>query len=157
MWPGFKSRRQRYMWVEFVVGSLPCTERFFSWYSGFPLSSKTNTSKFQFDLERTDTFQRVHKNFMGKQITTYKLQSQLQLSLIFVSGAGWNFWAGREVTSHVIGHVICIHEVEFGSSHPHIISWSWKLAKFQKAKFLMPKGNWDISYLEINFNEVRGF
>ena len=62
MWPGFKSRRRRHMWVEFVVGSLPCSERFFSGYSGFPLSSKTNTSKFQFDLERTDTFKRVQKN-----------------------------------------------------------------------------------------------
>ena len=48
--------------VEFVVGSLPCSERFFSRYSGFPLSLKTNTFKFQFDLERTDTFQRVLMN-----------------------------------------------------------------------------------------------
>ena len=48
--------------VEFVVGSLPCSERFFSGYSGFPLSSKTNTPKFQFDLERTETFKRVHMN-----------------------------------------------------------------------------------------------
>ena len=62
MWPGFNSRRRRHVWVEFVVGSLPCSERFFSGYSGFPLSSKTNTSKFQFDLERTDTFKRVHMN-----------------------------------------------------------------------------------------------
>ena len=23
MWPGFKSRRRRHMWVEFVVGSTP--------------------------------------------------------------------------------------------------------------------------------------
>ena len=38
-------------WVEFVVGSLPCSERFFSVYSSFPLSSKTNISKFQFDLD----------------------------------------------------------------------------------------------------------
>ena len=38
MWPGFKSRRRSHMWVEFVVGSLPCSERFFSGYSGFPLS-----------------------------------------------------------------------------------------------------------------------
>ena len=37
------------MWVEFVVGSLLCSEKFFSGYSGFPLSSKTNISKFQFD------------------------------------------------------------------------------------------------------------
>ena len=59
MWPGFKSRRRCHMWVEFVAGSLPCSERFFSGYAGFPLSSKTNTSKFQFDLECTDTFKRV--------------------------------------------------------------------------------------------------
>ena len=52
----------RRMWVEFVVGSLPYSERFFSGYSGFSLSSKTNTSKFQLDLERTDTFKRVHMN-----------------------------------------------------------------------------------------------
>ena len=37
--------------VEFVVGSLLCSERFFSGYSGFPLSSKINISKFQFDQE----------------------------------------------------------------------------------------------------------
>ena len=51
MWPGFKSRRRRHMWVKFVVGSLLCSERFFSAYSGFPLSSKTSVSKFQFDQE----------------------------------------------------------------------------------------------------------
>ena len=48
-WPGFKTRCRRHMWVELVVGSLLCSERFFSGYSGFPLSSKTNISKFQFD------------------------------------------------------------------------------------------------------------
>ena len=47
MCPGFDPRTRRHMWVEFVVGSLPCSERFFSGYSGFPLSSKTNISKFQ--------------------------------------------------------------------------------------------------------------
>ena len=42
-----------HMCVEFVVGPPLCPERFFSgyMYSGFPHSSKTNTSKFQFDLE----------------------------------------------------------------------------------------------------------
>ena len=39
------------MSVEFVVGSLLCSEKFFSGYSGFPLSSNTNISKFQFDQE----------------------------------------------------------------------------------------------------------
>ena len=50
MWLRFDSRTQYHIWVEFVVGSCPCSERFFSWYSGFPLSLKTNISKFQFNL-----------------------------------------------------------------------------------------------------------
>ena len=37
--------------LSFVVGFLPCSERFFSGYSGFPVSSKPNSSKFQFDQE----------------------------------------------------------------------------------------------------------
>ena len=28
MWPGFNSRSRRHMWVEFVVGSRPCSEDF---------------------------------------------------------------------------------------------------------------------------------
>ena len=51
MWPRFKSRRRHHRWVELVVGSLLCCERFFSGYSGFLLSSKTSISKFQFDQE----------------------------------------------------------------------------------------------------------
>ena len=51
MWPGFDSRTRRHMWVEFVVGSLLCSEKFFSGYSGFPISAKTTISKFQFDPE----------------------------------------------------------------------------------------------------------
>ena len=62
MWPGFDSRTQRHIWIEFVVGSLLCSERFFSGYYGFPLSSKTNISKFQFDLECTDISERVLGN-----------------------------------------------------------------------------------------------
>ena len=42
-------------------------EAFFSGCSGFPLSPKTNLSKFQFDPQRTDTF----KCSVGKQITNY--------------------------------------------------------------------------------------
>ena len=41
MCPGFDSWTQCHTWAEFV-GSLLCSERFFSGYSGFPLSSKTN-------------------------------------------------------------------------------------------------------------------
>ena len=50
----FDSRTRRHVWVECVVGSRPCSERFFSGYSGFPLSSKPNISKFQLDLESWD-------------------------------------------------------------------------------------------------------
>ena len=35
----------------FIAGSRPCSERFLSGYSVFPLSSKTNIFKFQFDLD----------------------------------------------------------------------------------------------------------
>ena len=59
---GFESWHWHYIWIEFVVGSLLYSERFFSRYSSFPLSSKTNISKFQFDLEGTDTFQQVLLN-----------------------------------------------------------------------------------------------
>ena len=34
MWPGFKSRCRRHMWVKFVVGSLLCSERFSSGHYG---------------------------------------------------------------------------------------------------------------------------
>ena len=49
VWPGFNSRTRHHMWVEFVVGSLLCSERFFAPGTVFLLSSKTNISKFQFD------------------------------------------------------------------------------------------------------------
>ena len=42
MWPRFKSWHWCHMWVEFVLGSLLCSERFFSRYSGFS-SPKTPT------------------------------------------------------------------------------------------------------------------
>ena len=38
--PGFKSQCQHHMWVEIVVRSLPCSERFFSGFSGFPCPQK---------------------------------------------------------------------------------------------------------------------
>lgn len=47
--PGFDSLTRRRMWVEFIVGSPLCSERVFSRYSGFSLSSKDNISNFQFD------------------------------------------------------------------------------------------------------------
>ena len=40
------------MWIVFVVGSRPCSERFFFGFSGFAPSTKTNISKFQFSPDR---------------------------------------------------------------------------------------------------------
>ena len=69
MWLGFKSQCWRHTWAEFVVGSFPCSERFLSGFPGFTLSLKTNTSKFQFDLERRDTFkQRTYQSYVVEQI-----------------------------------------------------------------------------------------
>ena len=55
------------MLVEFVVDSLPCCGRegFFSGYSGFVLSSKTYTSKFQLDPERTDILKTSSVEFLS--------------------------------------------------------------------------------------------
>ena len=39
------------MWLEFDVGSLLCLERFYSWYSGFPHSSKNKMTMNQVDEE----------------------------------------------------------------------------------------------------------
>ena len=56
MWPGFKSWHRGHMWVEFVVGSVLCSERFFSGYSGFPSPQKptfpnSNSTRNEVDKE----------------------------------------------------------------------------------------------------------
>ena len=48
--PGSNPGIDGIMSVEFVVGSLPFSDRCFPGYTGFHLSLKTNTSEFQFDL-----------------------------------------------------------------------------------------------------------
>ena len=68
------------MWVEFVVGSCPCSERIFSWYSGSPLSSKTNISKFQFDL---DYCQALYHDPLARE-TAQALPALLKLNLIYL-------------------------------------------------------------------------
>ena len=44
LWPGFDSRTRRHMWVEFVVGSRPCSEGF---SPGSPVSLPPQKSKFK--------------------------------------------------------------------------------------------------------------
>ena len=50
---------------EFVVGSRPCSERFFSGFSRFPPSAKNNISKFKFNLEYTVSFEGVPRELFG--------------------------------------------------------------------------------------------
>ena len=45
MWPGFDSQTCRHMWVEFVVGSRPCSEDF---SPGFPVVLTPPNSLFLF-------------------------------------------------------------------------------------------------------------
>ena len=40
MWPGFDSQTRRHMWVEFAVGSRPCSKKFFSEAPVFPSPQK---------------------------------------------------------------------------------------------------------------------
>ena len=47
-----------------LVSSHPCSERFFSRYSGFPLSSKTNISKFQLTLKSPEIIQPFIKSHL---------------------------------------------------------------------------------------------
>ena len=68
--PRFKSRRRCHMWVEFVVGSLPCSERFFSGYSGFPSPQKPtlpNSNSIWNARTRLNKFIRTLKCFVGKK------------------------------------------------------------------------------------------
>ena len=86
MWPGFESWRRRHMWVEFVVGSLPCSERFFSGYSGFLSAQKPtlpNSNSICNARTGFNEFLRTPKCFVGEQIR--KLQNYL---VVVVVGSG---------------------------------------------------------------------
>ena len=61
----------------FVVGSRPCSERFFSGYSGFPLSSKTNISKFQLTLKSPERDEPI------KYVFIYLWSIAIQFTLLF--------------------------------------------------------------------------
>ena len=68
-----------YMWVEFVVGSLLCFERFFSRCSGFPLSSKPILSKSSSICSapsRLNQFSKTAKCFVGKHLQLQKSVSE---------------------------------------------------------------------------------
>ena len=100
MWPGFNSRRRRHMWVEFVVGSLPCFERFFSRYSGFfktlsigPISwiePTTYRSKVKRSLRDSRGFWTPCNGFqiLGTVLLDFSLCQSLSLDSGFLSFVG---------------------------------------------------------------------
>ena len=53
MQAGFESLTQCHKWVEFVVGTR-LAPKVSPWFSSIPPSTKTNTSKFQFDLKTVE-------------------------------------------------------------------------------------------------------
>ena len=128
MWPGFDSRTRRHMWVEFVVGSRPCSERFFSGYSGFPLSSKTNISKFRFDLESEG-----HKFIsLGLLCATLVKQSYLFIYLfIYLMWPGFDSRTRRQMwVEFVVGSRPCSERFFSGySGFP--LSSKTNISKFQ--------------------------
>ena len=72
MWPLFVSWHRCHMWVECVVGSFPCSERFFSGHSSFPLSLKPilpNSISIWNAQTHFNEFSRTPKRSIGKQIT----------------------------------------------------------------------------------------
>ena len=76
VWSGFESWRWRHtcMWVEFVVGSRPCSERFFSGYFGFPSPQKStlpNSISIWNARTRFDDFLRTPKCSVGKEMSSY--------------------------------------------------------------------------------------
>ena len=54
-------------WVKFFVGSLLCSERFLSAFSGFPLSSNINISKFQMEWDWADAHGGLHVSLSVQQ------------------------------------------------------------------------------------------
>ena len=113
-----------------------CSKRIFSRYSGFPLSSKTNTSKFQFDLERTDTFKQVHEyellcaSWVNKQFTFFFLLYHF-LQLCIAKTAELLCWLWRII----ICTSLCLAPGERGQAYstpgiwPNVFSFGWGIER----------------------------
>ena len=117
-WPRFDSWTRRHICFEFVVGSLLCSERFFSGYSGFPLYSKTNIFIFQFDPGMHGHFKRVLVNSRSPWVNKLHFYIFTVLMDCLIKGVGSNFltcliW----VTSQQIYHNCTSKQLFFGK-HP---------------------------------------
>ena len=107
------------MRVEFVVGSLLCSEKFFSGYYGFPLSSKTNISKFQFDQEsgrrRTTLWMCYLQIIIYLFIYLFKMIGFKRHSVASLGGTRWAMSISRSTQSSVVSMA---DSLVFGSGIP---------------------------------------
>ena len=72
VWPGFESLRvDATSWVEFVIVFLARSEGFFSGYFRIPMSSKTNSPKFQLDWNARTHF---IVSYVGKKLQNSQLK-----------------------------------------------------------------------------------
>ena len=79
------------MWVEFIVGSLPWSKRFFSGYCGFPLSSKNNISKFQSDLDYCQAlYHEPLARLIAQTLPVFDIKLHLHLHFYLHSYEGFN-------------------------------------------------------------------
>ena len=123
--PGLNPRRGCLMWVEFVVGSLLCSESFFFWVLWFFPLLKTKTSKFQFNLERMDMFKRVSFRtpmcFVGKTFT---------IPLPPIKGAVLIFFSSVFLVGH--GQSNTIAKGAFGNFMGLWALWYFLIVKFPR-------------------------
>ena len=80
MWIGFDSRTLRHVWVEFVAGYRPCSERFFSGYSGFPSPQKP-TFPYSNSMWRVSTYCKEHLFISSWNYALYKFTNLIAKKL----------------------------------------------------------------------------
>ena len=117
----------------------------FSAYSGFSLSSKTNASEFQFDLERTNTFKRVLKSFSFLfTLFVWVLQFpptsegyQVVQERLSMTGAALNAAASDMVTaSRGTSNQLAVSTKKFSLSYQDLLNSGLKLAGQAKVTIL---------------------
>ena len=87
MWPEFKSRRRRHMWVEFVVGSFLCSEKIFAGYSVFLAFLKSQ--HFQISISTRNTNREpLCACATSKPLFTYVFISLFQFLFVSVFAQG---------------------------------------------------------------------
>ena len=130
MHPGFNFQTRCHMWVEFGVGSFPCSKRFFSGYSGFPVSSKTNISKFQFNL---DYCQALYHEPLAWVIAQALPVSDIKFTLFYIFIA-YRTYIITQVTWLTIGGLISCtfssHWILSLTKSGWMTAWVFKLRSF---------------------------